>query len=566
MNAVIYARYSPGSKQSDLSIEGQLRDCHAFSVREGYSIVNEYIDRAITGRTDDRPAFQQMIDDAAAKQFEYIIVWKLDRFARNRYDSAMYKAKLRKFGVKVISATERISDDPEGIILEGMLESLAEYYSANLSKHVKRGMRDSALAGNFVGGVVPMGYKTELINPSDEKSKKRLVVDERTAHIVRYSFEQYAAGVSKKRIVEELNDKGYRTTLGKPFTINSFDRILRSKKYIGRYLHNGIEVAGGCPALIDEKLFYAVQDMLDKRKHAKALGTAREVYLLQGKAFCGYCGTRLVGDAGTSRNGTRHNYYSCGKRKKHRTCKKATEDKGFLEWYVVEQSLLYVLAPERIDYIVKEIIAAYRSEFNDNKVKELERQITRLEREVDKLVDASVEAPTGRRQKYFDKMDLLDAQRADIEIDLSRLRIANGIQYTEKQIQAWLKSLCKGDPLDKDFQRRIIDTFVNSVYLYDDKFVIYYNIKGGKQVSYIEMLDDVEGLTSGVDPPTGCECSDFGGNPPPVAKRFEAYASSRFAVFGRGTPSPIVLKNRTLKNRKQFLLDILVKFDIMGLR
>jgi DNA invertase Pin-like site-specific DNA recombinase len=167
-NAVIYARYSSHG-QTEQSIEGQLRDCYAYAEREGYKVVGEYIDRAISGRSDDRPDFQRMIADAPKKQYQFVIVWKLDRFARNRYDSAIYKSKLKKHGVKVVSATENISNDPEGIILEGMLESMAEYYSANLSKHVKRGLRESVIKGTYTGGIPPIGYKV---------IDKKLIIDE----------------------------------------------------------------------------------------------------------------------------------------------------------------------------------------------------------------------------------------------------------------------------------------------------------------------------------------------------------------------------------------------------
>ena len=204
MNAAIYARYSSHSQQEQ-SIEGQLRDAYAFAEREGYKVVGEYCDRAISGRTDDRPQFQKMIADAAKKQFQVVIVWKLDRFARNRYDSATYKARLKKHGVRVISATENITDDPEGIILEGLLESMAEYYSANLSKHVRRGLRESVINGTWTGGAAPFGYKVV---------DKKLVVDEDKATAIRYAFRQYAAGVPKKKILDELNAKGYRNQKG----------------------------------------------------------------------------------------------------------------------------------------------------------------------------------------------------------------------------------------------------------------------------------------------------------------------------------------------------------------
>lgn len=121
--AVIYARYSC-EKQTEQSIEGQLRVCNEFAERNGYTVIHNYIDRAVSGKTDKREQFQQMLKDSASKSFEFVIVYKLDRFARNRYDSAMNKATLKKNGVKVLSACEQITDTPEGIILESMIEGV----------------------------------------------------------------------------------------------------------------------------------------------------------------------------------------------------------------------------------------------------------------------------------------------------------------------------------------------------------------------------------------------------------------------------------------------------------
>ncbi|MCL2619005.1 MAG: recombinase family protein, partial [Defluviitaleaceae bacterium] len=432
--------------------------------------------------------FQRMIKDAEKRQFAVVIVWKLDRFARNRYDSAIYKARLKKFGIKVVSATENITDNPEGIILEGMLESMAEYYSANLSQNVKRGQRESIIKGQHIGGVAPFGYKIE---------NKKLVRCEKTAPIIQHIFEQYAAGVPKREIVDELNAKGHRSHSGRKFTLTSFQNTLRNTKYIGIYMYNGEESVGACPALIDEKTFYAVQDKLTAKKHAPATKKARQDYLLQGKSYCGLCGTRLVGDAGTSRHGNTHHYYACGKRKKSKACRKLNEKKGFLEWYVVEQTVEYVLTPERIGFIAARIVAAYDDDFNASKIKDFERRLLKLDGDMHNAAVASLNAPEKARKPYYDIIESLEAQKADIELDLSRLRIASGIKYTEEQITAWLKTFCKGDLLDEDFQRRIIDVFINSVYVYDDKIVIYYNIKDGKQVSYIEMLESSE------EPPDG---------------------------------------------------------------
>jgi len=482
--AVIYTRFSPGGRQTEQSTEGQLRDCYAFAEREGYFVVREYNDKHISGRTDERPRFQKMVEDASKKQFAVVLVWKLDRFARNRYDSAMYKAKLKKYGVKVVSATENITDNPEGIILEGMLESMAEYYSANLSQNVKRGQRESIIKGQHLGGVAPFGFKTE---------NKRLVRCEKTAPIIQYIFEQYAAGVSKKEIINELNAKGYRSHTGRAFTLTSFQNTLRNTKYIGKYMYNGEEVVGACPALIDEKTFYTVQDKLTAKSHAPASKKARQDYLLQGKAYCGICGTRLVGDVGTSKTGDKHYYYACGKRKKSKGCKKLNEKKGFLEWYVVEQTVEYVLTPERIGYIAARVVAAYDNDFNAGKIRDFERRLLKLDGDIEKAVDATLEAESKKaRARFYEKIEQMETQKADIELDLSRLRIASGIKYTEEQVAAWLKTFCRGDLLDEEYQRRIIDVFINSVYVYDDKIVIYYNIKDGKQISYIEMLESSE--------------------------------------------------------------------------
>lgn len=427
-----------------------------------------------------------MIADAAKKQFQFIVVWKLDRFARNRFDSAVHKATLKKYGVKVISATENITDEPEGILLEGLMESLAEYYSANLSKHVKRGQRESILNGNVPGGVPPYGFK--LVD-------KKLVADEKKAPIIRHIFEQYAKGVPKKKIFDELNAKGITNAQGKPFTLSSLQNNLRNPKYIGKFVYADETVEGCCEALVSEEVFGAVQKRLDSVKRAPAASKARQEYLLQGKAFCGYCGTRLVGDSGTSKTGAAHYYYACGKRKKHHTCVKKNEKKEFLEWYVVEQTVEYVLTPERIEYIAARIVAKYDEEFNDKRIKELERQFKKLDNEVNAAVDASLSAPEKVRPKYYEKIETLETQKADIEYNLACLKIANGHRYTQEQIIAWLKSFCRGDALDEAFQRRIIDVLINSVYVYDDKIVIYYNVKGGKQVSYMDMCSDMENLT-----------------------------------------------------------------------
>jgi len=157
-NAVIYARFSSHA-QNEQSIDGQIRVCTEYAQRHGLTVISSYCDAALSGTVDARPQFQKMIEDSEKHQFSHVIVYKLDRFARNRYDSATYKYRLKRNGVKVVSAMEQIGDDPTGILLEAVLEASAEYYSVNLAENVRRGRQDSASKGFFVGGTVPLGYK-----------------------------------------------------------------------------------------------------------------------------------------------------------------------------------------------------------------------------------------------------------------------------------------------------------------------------------------------------------------------------------------------------------------------
>lgn len=279
----------------------------------GYTVIAEYIDRALTARTDNRADFQRMISDSAKHQFTIVLVWKLDRFARNRYDSAIYKARLKKQGVRVISVKENLTDSPEGIILEGMLESMAEYYSANLAVNVKRGQRETLIKGKFCGGKVPYGYKSV---------DGKLELDEKAVPTVRYIFEQYAQGTSKSDLIKLLNDKGVKSPRGLDLTINSFYYMLRNPIYAGHYTRANVVYDDIAPAIVDDDLFDKVQKRLKLTARAPASAKAKVEYLLQGKAFCGCCGSRMNGESGKSRNGTQHHYYSCINRKKKHTCKK----------------------------------------------------------------------------------------------------------------------------------------------------------------------------------------------------------------------------------------------------
>ncbi len=251
MNIVIYARYSSHS-QTEQSIEGQLQTCYEYAKHNSHVVVDEYIDRAQSGTTDSRAEFQRMIADSDKHTFEGVLVYQLDRFARNRYDSAINKAKLKKNGVRVLSARENISEDASGILVEGVLESMAEYYSAELSQKIRRGMNINAEKCLSNGSNPGLGYTVD--------EERRFHIDPKTAPIVREIFERYASGETVADITgENLNARQIKTSRGKDFNKNSLHRLLRNKRYIGTYIYKDTETPGGMPRMIEDELFQRVQ-------------------------------------------------------------------------------------------------------------------------------------------------------------------------------------------------------------------------------------------------------------------------------------------------------------------
>lgn len=490
MNAVIYARYS-SDKQTEQSIEGQLRYCYDYAERMDYQIVGTYVDRAISGTSANRPEFQRMIADAQKKQFDFVIVWKLDRFSRNRYDSAIYKSRLKKYGVRVLSATEGIGDNKESVLLEAMLEATAEMYSVQLGENAARGMRENALKGLTTGGNIPLGYKIE---------DKRIVEDTKTSPVVRYIFEQYDNGHTKTEIVALCKDKGYQTKTGKPFYLNSITAILNNRMYMGDYTYKG-EIARTCPPLVDADRFERCTQRENANRRQRGRKITREVvYWLSGKLFCGYCKKSMVGDTGTNREGMRYHYYTCAGRKKGSKCRKKSERKEYIERYVVQQTLQYVLNDENIRYISERVAAQYEQDFNADKLMEMQKRLDELQRELKDCANALIVSRSASVTDIInEKAEQLEIQKRDLEIDIAQMKITVKAKPDPQEIADWMRSFCDGDINDDAFCRRIIDVLVNAVYLYDDKITIFYNVKDGKQ----DIITD-----SALDDLSKSDCSD----------------------------------------------------------
>lgn len=495
-NAVIYARYSSHG-QNEQSIEGQVQECQVYCEQMGFNIVGIYHDNAISGRFDEkRSDFLQMIADSKKGLFQYIVVWKLDRFARNRYDSAIYKKDLSKRGIRVLSAKQQIAPTNEGIFYEAILEANDEYYSLNLSTNVKRGQRQSAEKGLFIGGRCLFGYKIKK-TPVGSRYESRVEIDEENAPIIQLIFEEYAKGTPKKVIVEMLNAKGYKNYNGKPFNMNNFQNNLSNSKYTGKFYFGESKILcdNAYPALISQELFDKVQERLKANKRKPAKSKAKVEYLLTGKAFCGHCGAPMVGTSAIGKLGNKFYYYNCAKKYKHHTCEKKSEKKGFLEWYVTEQTMEYVLQPARMNFIAERLVEEYKKSTSFAEIKSLETRINDIDVNMQKALDAMIDATSSATRKLFDqKIADYEFLKNGLKNELLKLKALNKSLLKKEDVLIQLKRFCTGDPLDFDFQKRIIEGIVNSIYIYDDRILIYYNLDDAKQVSFIENAEIAENI------------------------------------------------------------------------
>ena len=478
---VIYARYSPGSKQTYQSIEGQLAECYAYAQRNDLTIVHEYIDEHLTGTSDKRDQFLQMIEDSRKKSFQYVLVYQLDRFARNRYDSATYKAKLKKNGVRVLSAKENITDDASGILIEGVLESMAEYYSAELSQKVKRGIAMSAAKCKFFGGAVALGYKID--------SEKNYVIDEEKAPIVRQMFEMLANGHTYADIARHLNERGIKTSTGAQWNKNSFQSIFSNRRYLGKYIYQGKETDGGIPQIIDDNLFEEVQRVLAKYAAAPSRGKAKVEYILSEKLICGHCGNKITGISGTSHNKTIYNYYKCVGVSKC-GCRKRAVRKQDLENEVIaaitgdgtELNKYGVLTDEFIDSVAAETYLLIQAERNDSEIKRIEGVIAENQKAINNLMQALMHGKAT--DIILSQIEKLENENAELNATIEGEK-AMQINYTYEDIRKWLEHFRTLDYTKIKHRKNLIDVFIYRIVLYDDKMKILFHLKGGQKEELI---------------------------------------------------------------------------------
>ena len=437
IRAAAYARYS-SDNQRDESIDAQLRAISEFADKHNIVIVKTYIDRAKSATTDNRPEFLNMVNDSKLGLFNAVIIHKLDRFARNRYDSAIYKQKLKNNYVRVLSVIENLDDSPESIVTESVLEGMAEYYSKNLAREVMKGMKENALHCKHTGGKPPLGYNV------DPKSQK-YIINEDEAKIVRLIFKMYLDGFGYTEIIRKLNENGYKTKIGREFGKNSIHDILANEKYSGTYIFNKstsknakgkrnshkfkdeseiIKIQDGLPAIISKEDFNKAKSKMKKNKRDKATYKAKENYLLSGLIFCGECGHAFIGNVKHSgRNKLKYVTYRCGNRYAKQKCDNKEIRKEYIEEYVLQQLEEKIFSENAIRYFVNEL-NEYKKSMNsksESETKDISTQINKTENEIANILKLVKQGYAN--STLMNELTNLERVKANLESNLQEVKI-----------------------------------------------------------------------------------------------------------------------------------------------
>lgn len=364
MTGIIYARYSSDNQREE-SIDGQIRECKEFAEKNDIRIIDTYIDRALSAKTDNRPSFQQMIKESSNGSLIALPV------------TVMTRRILKKNGVKVISATEAISSGAESILLESMLEGYAEYYSAELAEKINRGLTENALKCKYNGGSVAFGYMID--------DEQHFQINPTLAPVVLNILNDYLSGKTQKEIREELNNKGLKNANGRDFTINNISKILTNRRYIGNYINKDVVIENGIPAIVPNDGFDKVQEMIAVNKRAPSRHKAVDDYLLTTKLYCGKCKSFMVGESGNAR-GRRYSYYKCVNTKRNKTCDKKAVKKDWIEDIVIYQVMKFIDDDSLVDLLVNKILSIQGK--GSPMLKSLKKQLVQTDTAIENILNA----------------------------------------------------------------------------------------------------------------------------------------------------------------------------------
>ena len=490
--AALYARVSSNRQDVDLSVSAQLRALKEYAKANGYSVAREYVDEAESGRVADRPQFREMIEEGSKPKapFDVILVWKFSRFTRKREHAVAFKSQLRRKGIRVVSITEQAEDNATGRLLEGIIESVDEYYSENLAQEVVRGMREAALRGFFLGSKAPFGYRKVKVSDG-AKERPTLEVDPATAPVVEEIFEKSLRGSGLKELCKELNERGV-TNRGKRWNKGGLHYVLRNEAYTGTAVwgriskgekaQDPIRVEGAWPALVSRELFDDVQQaMSDRAPKVQRPARVGSPYLLSGLLRCGVCGKPYSAQGAKS---GQFAYYICGTlfREGAGTCSARYLNAPRLETFVVEKIRERILNEETIVALVQlvaEEIDAMAGELS-GRLEVVEAELSDVRKRLEKLYEAietselTLEVLSPRIMSLRHREEQLEAARDDAETRLEQRRVV--LPDTEEIVEyvADFRNFLKDGTIPE--RKALIRNFVEGIEVVGDEATLTYTV------------------------------------------------------------------------------------------
>ena len=493
--AVIYARYS-STNQREESIEAQIRACEEYAKAKDLNIIEVYADSAKSGTNADRTEFQRMIKDGLAHKFRYLIIHKLDRFSRNKFDAIIYKQKLRENDVIICSVVENLDDTALSHMIETIFEGWAQFYSENLSGEVIKGMKESAYDCKHLGGIPPLGYDVDPVT-------RKYVINESEARIVKMIFDKYAHDVGYNQLLGYLNGMGYRTKRGQPFGRNSLYSILQNEKYVGKYIFNRMRekahgvisskrnpkpknreewiiIEGGMPAIIDQEIFDIVQFKMKGNKEKAGMYRAREIYLLSGLIICGECGESMYGNTRIcGRNKTRYSSYRCRGVANKRGCKNKEIRREYIESYVLDElyeQLFSNYSIQRLTAMLNDYNSKIAQE-SDSDIKRIEQALADNQRKTSNILNFVMENGFSSDTAKV-KLTELENERKLLENQLKEITDKNKSNAISeaivKELMAKASEFLKTHKLSEC--RNFITSYIDKVIVHEKKFEVIFKI------------------------------------------------------------------------------------------
>ena len=453
--AVVYARYS-STNQTEQSIEGQMHVCEDYARRNNILIVDSYIDRAISGTTDNRESFQKMLKDSNNKKWDYVLVYKLDRFARNKFESAIHRKHLKDNGIKLLSAMENIPETPEGVLLESLLEGMNQYFSEELAQKVSRGLHESRMKGHCIGSV-PYGYI---------KENKILKINEEESNILNRIFNDYNSGKTILQISRDLTNENITNNNGNPFIPQTIRDYLKRKLYTGEYEINGKQYNNIYPQIITKELFTMVNERLNKNRYGCRKDN-HEIFKLKDKVFCGYCNRKMYPVSAISSNGTHLRYYTCISTKKD-NCNNKRIYKDFLESCVNKVILATFNNPINLETISNKIYEVHKKRAdNKSSLNSLKSDLQKVNIYIKNIMSAIEKGVFTHTTK--NRLEELEKQQIELQQKVIIEQSKERYELTIEDIQNFFKYTIK------EFPNQVFDYLVKFVRVYNDKLEIGLN-------------------------------------------------------------------------------------------